>query len=513
MSSIVKTIKPTMMLMVVLLLLFGITYFLLRASAVVGFSQLLGISTLLFILALSWNRKAYWLMGFPLVLIGVFYLPTGLMYGFPSADIVAALFYTNPGEAMGYLSVISRKEYAYALALLLCGIGFGWSYQRYSVGFKKTTAVIAAAVLVVLFMLQPLRPVLMQVSYPVGFFKKVYEVAQTYRSDDVRAQGLSLWSIQEVAPAYDNYVLVIGESARRDYLSAFGYPQETTPFMNVSPGTLVEGLVSPGASTVASLTRMLTLSSPDDGEPINYRYSLMDLAKAAGLKTYWISAQGKYGSTESPVSIMGQKSDFSYFAKIKGSNLRGPSDASLLPIFKDKLFNDTVAEKRLLVLHLFGSHADVCDRVPEVNPKFHHSLGRPYECYQTSIEQTDRLLAEVAEALRQDQKEHGRSFSMVYFSDHGQGQFPNALRHSGKVKQGFEVPLFRLNSDDTQQNYIKADKSGFNMVHGLAHWLGVKAEGLKSDYDLFSDVADQNVRVDANPSVSYADLADDPATE
>lgn len=506
-------LKKTVQLLLALMLLYGTTYFLLRASATIGFPWLLGVSTMLCLLALGGHRRLYWWLGFPLIVLGVLYLPTGLMYGFPSEDIVAALFYTNPGEAKGYLSVISMKEYAYATALLLCGIGLGLVYQRYQPKTKKTVAALAAGLLLVLFVWQPFRGVLLKSSYPVGFLNKIYEISQLFIKEDVGKQGLSLWSVEGFEPKYDTYVLVIGESARRDYLSAFGYPQDTSPFMRTAPGTLVEGLVSPGASTVSSLTRMLTLSAPDGAQGVNYRYSFIDLAKDAGLYTYWISAQGKYGSTESPVSILGQKSDFSHFAKVKGSNLRGPSDWSLLPVFKEKLFHDVQPKPRLLVLHLFGSHADVCDRVDEVNPKFTHSLGRPYECYLTSIEQTDRLLAEVVSTLRQDQAENGRSFSMVYFSDHGQRQYPNALRHSGEVKQGFEVPLFRLNSDDVQQTYIKADKSGFNMVAGLAHWLGIKAQHLAVDYDLFSPQADQNIRVDAHPSKPYVQLVDDPAIE
>lgn len=513
MSPILTILKKAIMLVLVMVLLYGTTYFLMRASAIVGVPRLLGLSTILCLLALSWHRYAYWLLAFPLIVIGALYLPTGLMYGFPSEEIIAALFYTNPGEAMGYLSVISTKEYAYAIALLVCGVLLGWVYQRYQPKTKNVVAIVSAAILLVLFMIQPYRTVLLKESYPVGFMKKMYQIAQTYLNDDVRQQGLSLWTVEQFKPEYDDYVLVIGESARRDYLSAYGYPQDTSPFMRTSPGTLVEGLVSPGPTTVSSLTNMLTLSKPDGEEGIPYRFSMVDLAKDAGLKTYWISAQGKYGSTESPVSIIGQKSDFSYFAKIKGSNLRGPSDWSLLPVFKDKLLNDVTPQKRFLVLHLFGSHADVCDRVDEVNPKFTHSLGRAYECYQTSIEQTDRLLSEVATMLRQAQAQTGRRFSMVYFADHGQRQYPNALRHNGQVKQGYDVPLFRLTSDDTKQTYIKAGKSGFNMVAGVAHWLGIQAQQIPEAYDLFSDHEDTNIRVRTNPSNAYIELADDPAIE
>ena len=40
------------------------------------------------------------------------------------------------------------------------------------------------------------------------------------------------WHIQSVKPKYQNYVIVIGESARKDYLNAYGFNLPNTPFLN-----------------------------------------------------------------------------------------------------------------------------------------------------------------------------------------------------------------------------------------------------------------------------------------
>ena len=42
---------------------------------------------------------------------------------------------------------------------------------------------------------------------------------------------------------YDDYVIVLGESARKDYHHAYGYPIENTPFMSNAKGTLIDGFV------------------------------------------------------------------------------------------------------------------------------------------------------------------------------------------------------------------------------------------------------------------------------
>ncbi|MCV5744634.1 hypothetical protein OFN42_30970, partial [Escherichia coli] len=52
---------------------------------------------------------------------------------------------------------------------------------------------------------------------------------------------------------YDYYVLVIGESARRDYFHAYGYPVKNTEFIDSTKGIIVTGLDSAGVYTIGSL--------------------------------------------------------------------------------------------------------------------------------------------------------------------------------------------------------------------------------------------------------------------
>ena len=59
---------------------------------------------------------------------------------------------------------------------------------------------------------------------------------------------------------YQDYVIILGESARKDYLHAYGYPVNDTPFMSSANGTLIDGMTSAGTNTVASLRLMLTFT-------------------------------------------------------------------------------------------------------------------------------------------------------------------------------------------------------------------------------------------------------------
>ena len=83
---------------------------------------------------------------------------------------------------------------------------------------------------------------------------------------------------------YDDYVIVLGESARKDYHHAYGYPVAPL-FMSSANGTLIDGITSAGTNTIASLRLMLTLPNKESWEP-HYDLSLLDLVKSAGVKTY-----------------------------------------------------------------------------------------------------------------------------------------------------------------------------------------------------------------------------------
>ncbi|MCV5527056.1 hypothetical protein OFN18_33855, partial [Escherichia coli] len=79
------------------------------------------------------------------------------------------------------------------------------------------------------------------------------------------------------------------------------------PFMSRANGYLIDGLMSGGTNTVASLRLMLTKPNVDRWEP-NYSLNIIDLIKSAGIETYWISNQGYFGKYDTPISAIASKS-------------------------------------------------------------------------------------------------------------------------------------------------------------------------------------------------------------
>nr|EIL1985318.1 sulfatase-like hydrolase/transferase [Providencia rettgeri] len=108
--------------------------------------------------------------------------------------------------------------------------------------------------------------------------------------------------------SYDDYVLIIGESVRRDYMGIYGYPINNTPFLSRVNATIIDGLTAPGVNTISSLRLMLTYPYKDNWTP-NYGLNFIDLAKSAGFKTFWLSNQGFIGEYDTPISFIAARSD------------------------------------------------------------------------------------------------------------------------------------------------------------------------------------------------------------
>ena len=174
------------------------------------------------------------------------------------------------------------------------------------------------------------------------------------------------------------------------------------------------------------------------------------------------------------------------------------------------------------MLHIYGSHPLACDRIEDYPKIFSdNEIEKKNEylnCYITSIKKTDDFIKKVYETLKENEQKTHRTFSMIYFSDHG-------LCHQEDDKHGVtlfnqnchsqlhhNIPLFKISSDDTARKEYKAFKSGLNFLEGIANWIGIKNPKLTLEEDLFSEQADKDdyglkklieekYRKDADPAI------------
>ena len=127
---------------------------------------------------------------------------------------------------------------------------------------------------------------------PTLFVRKLYsagEVTKEQLAELDKYSAKSSWQKSERTGVPTDYVLIIGESARKDYFHSYGYPVENTPFLDNNFTVKVDGMKSGGTYTIGSLTNMLTVPDKGKWKP---RYDLQLLiwpkVRALGLTGYRI---------------------------------------------------------------------------------------------------------------------------------------------------------------------------------------------------------------------------------
>lgn len=473
------------------------------------------IFTALTIILLSKNRYSFLAILIPYALLIFLYAPTGLRFGYLDFYYIYSLFATNTAESVEYISSITWPIWLATCSFIILLFLNRILIHKYNYPNTKNTLITFITISFIWIGYKGL----INTDFPTPTFVKtpkdilsntikLYKEVRLLRSLE---NNNSQWTINSINPKYKNYILVIGESQRRDYMNMYGFPYENTPFMS-SSGTTVEGLTAAGFNTISSLQYMLTNTAIEEEIP-NYAENFIDLANTADFETIWISNQGTYGESDTPIAFIAKRSTKNFFIKSGRYNISNEDDFKLIPIFKKEL-ETKINKHRLFVIHIMGSHPIPSERIINYPKKIAFNKNQDVEDYLNSIHKTDSLIKIIFDVSNQEfRKDQNESFSILYFSDHGLKYYAeNETNSSGdKVKQtGFnvssdvkeiyEIPLFKISSDDYDKKHIKATKYGKNFTRGLANWLGIDSKQIKNKMDLFApqndSIIDNSLRLE-----------------
>lgn len=271
-----------------------------------------------------------------------------------------------------------------------------------------------------------------------------------------RLQALELDTLGKPYDKPSTIILVIGESASRDYMKAINteYQYDTTPWLTSNKSSrnflIISNAYSTVPNTVLSLSRALTEFNQYDDGNFNQSCSIVDIAQKAGYNVHWYSNQGHIGAADTAVTLVAETSNVSKWTK-QGLN-KIQYDESLLSYLDDV----DPTKNNFVVLHLKGNHFNFLNRFPESFTKF----GTPgkYDLelnYANSIAYTDYVLQQIYEYA----KDKLNLQSMVYFSDHA--TIPDKRRSPNF--QGFgavRIPFFAYFSDE----YIEKNPEVYNAL-------------------------------------------------
>jgi dca len=494
---------------------------------------------ILYYLIFSCNRKIFWYFVTFITITLSLYYPVYLSYGKPNSGIIAAFFETNPAESFEFLGKLKLSNLGLPI-LFIFSFYVLYKLKKYAINqveisakeqkHKKILNGFLAIVTIFSVIWVPTQFYIQNVSNDkvdahwtlanspvnlISFYANIIESISDYyhdKSDLENVQNITPpWHIISAKPQYKNYVLIIGESARRDYMSTYGFHLPTTPFLDKTKGYINAGYISSAPATYHSLLNTLHFNPKDKGKK-DYSYNIITLAKMAGIKTFWLSNQGSIGKYDTLASRLGVAADFHYFTKKGGFTTNNADDMALLDElktrFKEKTYSNNV---RLFVIHLMGSHRNFCQRLKEEEKKLEF-INESLSCYVNTILKTDKFIEGTVTLL----KEQNEPYSLIYFSDHGLSHINKEdkkevdLDFGDEYKQNFDVPFVKISSDDKVREVVNLKRSAFNFIYGFSQWIGVKTKELNPYYNFFSNKDDEEIKVfNFEENIPYDTLKDD----
>jgi heptose-I-phosphate ethanolaminephosphotransferase len=306
-------------------------------------------------------------------------------------------------------------------------------------------------------------------------------------------------------------VVVIGESTTRRHMGIYGYHRPTTPSLEAMKDRLVvftQG-TAPVASTLPGVIGALCSQGFDPASLHCEGPTLIEIARAAGYKTSWISNQAPSGFGDNFIVELGRTTDAAHFVNQDVSSA-GEADSSssldekvLGPL--DQVIKDAkkTGEKQMVFVHLMGTHFIYEKRYPKADRRFIDTddikipdVARDKKArsiinhYDNAVAYQDKVLGSIMESLNTAAQDS----LFVYFSDHGEEVYSsdNFAGHSeDRVTLAMrEVPFIigysqtYADQQSTELQHLRqmASKpfSTFQLTPTVAGLLGLEGKGMRA---------------------------------
>lgn len=402
-----------------------------------------------YILIMSMTRRVgttFWIM-FPLIFLSAFQMVLLDLFGSQpiAVDMWLNLATTNTTEAtelLGslfisivvltvlYVPAIVMAIYATVKKLILPDTLMRMSRRAaiflLSLGIFMTMGALSSAPQVSL--LKSLYPVnvVYNLKLAVNRTYKIAHYHDTSAGYTFHAHSTRPDSIAEV------YVVVIGETARSDHFSLYGYHRQTNPRLTKSNNRLVRfnNNLSESNTTHKSVPMLMShLDATTFEDSVYTTKGMLTALHEAGFATAYLSNQGRNGSF---IDFFGEEADTTVFIRDSRPAIEC-YDTDLLPLLESQLQLHPT-DKLVVVLHTYGSHFKYNDRYPdgfdtpftvegflEASPVNRHNLVNAYD---NTIVYTDSLLGDIIDTLTKT----GRPSAMIYTSDHGEDLYDDEMQ-------------------------------------------------------------------------------------
>ncbi len=448
-----------------------------------------------------------------------------------SAEVIATLVATNPRETREYLGSLLIPILLCIAGGLFVALAAAWlsRHQKWkwssrprvwllTIAIVAPLAALAAAgahsqggirarTFAGISMLEGLSGVVAQ-GYPFGVIQRTAD----YRSQwlQLRANVAKLASFRFHAHRSSNphrrqvYVLVIGESSRRDQWQLFGYDKQTNPELSKLKNLVpLRRMLTSWPESLGAIPLIVTRKPITSSSQAWKEASIIRAMSEAGFDTYWISNQLAIGKFDSPVSTYAYQARHVEWLNHASWAAPGSYDGDLLQPLRDALADSN--NDLFIVLHMMGSHSSYNFRYPpsfarwNLPPRSTDGVAqvniRIRDSYDNTILYTDHVLARIIDVLRKN-----KAITALWFlSDHGE-TLPTAtcdrIGHGVGSRYDFQVPALFWYSDAYVQTYparvsslrahADARTLSADTFESLIDMAGVTFQGHNETWSLFS---------------------------
>ncbi|WP_130907266.1 MULTISPECIES: phosphoethanolamine transferase CptA [unclassified Pseudomonas] len=443
-----------------------------------------------------------------------------------SQSVIFIMFESNVSEAGEYMT----QYFAWWMVpAFLAHTAFGyflWTRLR-PVYLPRGKALVAATAILVAVVGYPLvKQTLRTGSFAAGFEKfetriepaVPWQMAVAYhRYLDTLAGMQEMLNSASTIPPLHNFkdsmanqpstlVLVIGESTNRQRMSLYGYPRKTTPELDKLKDQLAvfDNVITPRPYTIEALQQVLTFADEDNPDLYLSTPSLVSMMKQAGYKTFWITNQQTMTKRNTMLTTFSQQADEQVYLNNNRNQNAAQYDGDVIEPF-NKALADT-APRKLIVVHLLGTHMSYQYRYPSTFDKFKDRNGVPagvrddqlptYNSYDNAVLYNDFVVS----SLIKDYARTDPNGFLLYLSDHGEDVFDSpghstlGRNESKPTAPMYTIPFMAWASPKWRETHdwnFAADLgrpySSSHLIHTWADLAGLSFDELDRSKSLVSD--------------------------
>jgi heptose-I-phosphate ethanolaminephosphotransferase len=301
-------------------------------------------------------------------------------------------------------------------------------------------------------------------------------------------------------------VLVIGESTNRQRMSLYGYPRKTTPELDKLKDQLAvfDNVITPRPYTIEALQQVLTFADEDNPDLYLSTPSLVSMMKQAGYKTFWITNQQTMTKRNTMLTTFSQQADEQVYLNNNRNQNAAQYDGDVIEPF-NKALADT-APRKLIVVHLLGTHMSYQYRYPSTFDKFKDRNGVPagvrddqvptYNSYDNAVLYNDFVVS----SLIKDYAITDPNGFLLYLSDHGEDVFDSpghstlGRNESKPTAPMYTIPFMAWASPKWRETHdwsfagdLGRPYSSSHLIHTWADLAGLSFDELDHSKSLVSD--------------------------